>query len=200
LVLLFRFAENIAIVSEDSGEGDWGDHPYSFIHTRNLSGCFADFRQQIVKRAFDYLEPGGWMESQELYPTVYCDDDTLKPDNAFLEWSNQVDEAWMTVGRPIRIGNKLKDWYKSVGFVDVHEEIFKLPLNGWPKDPKFKMLGRFNGMNLREGLAGFSFRPFNQAFGWTHEETEIYLTEVKKALMDRKVHYYNNVYENFLIY
>jgi hypothetical protein len=139
------------------------------------------------------------MESQEMYPTLYCDDDTLKSDNSFLEWSKRVDEAYMAVGRPIRIGNKLADWYRSVGFVDVHEEVYKLPLNGWPKDPKFKMLGRFNGLSIREGLSSFSFRPFSQVFGWTHEETEIYLTGVKKALTDRKVHYYYNVYAALLI-
>jgi metalloendopeptidase OMA1, mitochondrial len=158
-----------------------------------LFGCFADFKQ-IINRSYQYLEPGGWMESQELYSTVYCDDDTLKPDNAFLEWSRRCDEAWMAVDRPLRIANKLKDWYRAVGFVNVHEEVFKIPLNAWPKDPKFKMLGRFQGISLRDGLPAFSLRPFYQAFGWEHHETEIYLTNVKTALMDRRVHYYYNVY------
>ena len=53
-----------------------------------------------------------------------------------------MDEASMRVGRPLRIANKLKRWYKEAGFVDVHEEVFKLPCNPWPKDPHLKDLGR----------------------------------------------------------
>ena len=75
-------------------------------------------------------------------PTVFCDDGTVTPDWPYAEWIRALDEASMQVGRPLRIANKLKRWYKEAGFVDVHEEVFKLPCNPWPKDPHLKDLGR----------------------------------------------------------
>jgi metalloendopeptidase OMA1, mitochondrial len=189
----FSFPENVEIVCEDANDADWGDHPYSFIHTRMLLGCFTDFRE-IINRSFKYLEPGGWMESQEIYPTLYCDFDTLKEDNSFLDWTKRIDEAYMKVGRPLRIGNKLKRWYEVAGFVDIHEEVFKLPINEWLNDPKFKAIGEYHRKSLVKGLSAFSLRPFHQAFGWTHDETQIYLAAAKNALLDTSTQAYYNVY------
>ena len=66
----------------------------------------------------------------------------MHSDWPLAEWTRTVEEAAMMVGRPLRIANKLKRWYKEAGFVDVHEEIFKVPVNPWPKDQHFKDLGK----------------------------------------------------------
>lgn len=58
------------------------------------------------------------------------------------EWMRTLEEASLLVDRPLRIANKLKRWYKEAGFVDVHEEIIKVPVNSWAKDPHFKDLGK----------------------------------------------------------
>jgi hypothetical protein len=157
-----------------------------------MLGSFEDFRE-VIKRSYRYLEPGGWIESQEMYPTVYCDDGTMPQDHPFCEWTRTQDEAAMKLGRPLRIGNKLKKWYKDAGFVDVHEEVFKMPINQWPKDPQYKLLGRFWGMMLLDGLQAFSLALFTRAFGWTKEELEVYLVPVRRAIADRNVHAYHKM-------
>ncbi|KAF2427679.1 S-adenosyl-L-methionine-dependent methyltransferase [Tothia fuscella] len=184
---------NVSFLIEDAADTNWGTKPYSFIHTRMLLGSFNDFRE-IIERSFSYLEPGGYMESQEMYPTLYCDDGTMPKDHAFCEWTRTQDEAAMKLGKPLRIANKLKNWYERAGFVDVKEEVFKMPVNQWPKDPEYKMLGRFWGQMLIEGLQGFSLALFTRAFGWTVEEIEVYLVKVRKAIADKNVHAYHKVY------
>jgi hypothetical protein len=99
----------------------------------------------------------------------------------------------MAFGRPIRIANKLKRWYEQAGFEDVHEEVFKLPVNLWPKDPRYKMLGKFWRNSLLEGLQGFSLAYFSRAFGWTKDEIEVYLVNVRRAIADASVHSYHKV-------
>jgi hypothetical protein len=79
---------------------------------------------------------------QEIMSSVYCDDSTMTPDWAFAEWTRVGDEAAMRAEKPMRIANKLKRWYHEAGFVDVHEEVFKIPMNSWPKDPHYKHIGR----------------------------------------------------------
>jgi len=184
---------NVRFLIEDAAEDNWGSHLYDYIHTRMLLGSFEDFRD-IINRAYRYLEPGGMMESQELYPTAYCDDGTMPADHAFCEWTRTQDEAAMTLGRPLRIANKMKKWYEQAGFVDVHEEVLKMPINQWPKDPQLKMLGRFWGQMLLEGLQGFSLAYFTRAFGWTKDEVEVYLVKVRRAIADKNVHAYHKIY------
>jgi len=74
--------------------------------------------------------------------TVYCDDGTMRDDWPFAEWTRYGDSAAMSLGKPLRIANKLKRWYKEAGFLDVHEEVFKIPMNPWPRDPHYKDIGR----------------------------------------------------------
>ena len=79
---------------------------------------------------------------QELFPNPQCDDETMKPEYPLLEWTKIMDDAAMNFGRPIRIANKLKKWYLEAGFEEVHEQVFKVPLNEWPREPHFKTMGR----------------------------------------------------------
>ena len=183
---------NVRFLMEDATEEDWGNSKYDFIHTRMLLGAMEDFKA-IIKRSYDYLEPGGYMESQELYNLLYCGDGTLAEDNAFLGWIKTQDEAAMKMGRPLRIANKLKKWYEECGFVDVQEEVFQLPVNGWPKDPRFKFIGKFWQKSLMDGLQAFSLGWFHRAWGWSREEIEAYLVPVRHALNDRRVHAYHKL-------
>jgi metalloendopeptidase OMA1, mitochondrial len=130
------------------------------------------------------------MESQEVYSTVFCDDDSLKSDNVFHEWSMLHDEAFMKLRRPLRIANKLKRWYQEAGFVDVHEEVFKLPINSWPRDPLWKLIGRCWCRQLLDGLSGMSLKIFSQAYGWSQAQTETYLVSVRQAIQNTSTHAY----------
>lgn len=184
---------NVKFVIDDANEEDWMLDPMDFIHTRLLLGCFSDFRE-IIAKAYQNLKPGGWMESQDLMPTVYCDDGTMGPNYTYAEWVQTQDKAAMNIGQPLRIANKLKRWYEQAGFVDVHEEVFKLPINSWPKDPQFKMLGRFNETNYLDGVQAWSLQLFTRGLNWTKDEIEVYLVHVRKSISDRSVHGYNKIY------
>jgi hypothetical protein len=189
-----RVPNNVKFVIDDANEDDWLIEPdsHDYIHTRVMLGSFEDFRE-IIAKSYKCLKPGGWMESQEYMAWCFCDDGTMTSDYVFAEWTKSQDQAAMALRRPVRIGNKLKRWYEQAGFVDVHEEVYKIPINSWPKDPQFKMLGRFNETQLLSGLQGWSLTPFQKAFGWTKNEIEVYLVQVRKSLSDRSVHAYHKV-------
>ena len=96
---------------------------------------------------------------QEIFPKICCDDGTLSDDSILLDWYQNLDDAAMQVGKPLRIGNKLKRWYQDAGFEDVHEQVYKVPLNPWPTDPHLKHIGEFSEMNLLDGLQAISMAP-----------------------------------------
>lgn len=187
--------ENLQFFIDDASEEDWAVPPnyFDMIHTRVLLGCFTDFRD-IIRRSYYYTKPGGYMESQEVMSTPYCDDGTMPPNWPFLEWNKYLDEAAMTAERPLRIANKLKRWYEAAGFVDVQEIVFKLPLGDWPRDPHLKSLGRMSEENWHAGLSGFSMGLLSRVLNWTKTEIEVFLVNVRKSLSDKRVHAYHKVY------
>ncbi|KAI9757401.1 MAG: hypothetical protein M1815_001222 [Lichina confinis] len=183
--------DNVHFLLDDAAEEDWlyPLESFDFIHTRTMLGSFEDFRD-IIKRSLKYTKPGGWMESQEWMPRLYCDDGTMPPDWPWAEWHSTMDQAAMRLGKPLRIANRLKKWYKEAGFVDVHEEVFKVPSNPWPKDPHLKDLGRLTEAAFLEGVQGLSMGVFHRGLGWSRNEIELYLVNVRNAIRDRSVHAY----------
>lgn len=158
-------------------------HKFDYVHTRITAGCWEDFETQIAQQAFDSLNPDGWFESQEFNSIVGCDDDTLKPGMALTNWFHEIAVAGEICRRPTVFSSKLVEIYKRVGFVDVEERVFKMPMNGWPKDPQLKEIGRMWERNFMQGLSGFSLTLFNRAYGRTPEETEVSTTLGREEAM-----------------
>jgi len=51
-----------------------------------------------------------------------------------------------------------------------------------------KRIGAYNIAQLYEGLQGFTLRPFTKLLGWTPEEVEILLMDVRKDLRNPNIH------------
>lgn len=50
--------------------------------------------------------------------------------------------------------------------------------------------GMWNYENIAGGLYGVSVALFTRALGWTAEELEVFLVDVRKELKDTKIHSY----------
>jgi SAM-dependent methyltransferase len=187
--------DNVDFFIDDIRRREWwkSAQPYDYIHTRMSLGIFPDFRE-IIQKGFNNLEPGGWMESQELYPKVCCDDGTMPDDYKLLEWSKIQDDAAMHLGMPLRIANKLKRWYEQAGFVDVREDVYRIPINSWPRDARFKLLGKFMQWNMCDGVHAWTVEYFVKALDWTLKEVEVYLAHLRNSISDKNVHAYYRVY------
>jgi hypothetical protein len=154
-------------------------------------GIYTDFRE-IIQKGYNNLKPGGWMESQEIYSKLQCAEE-MPADYPLLEWSQLQDKAAHELGRPLRIADKLKRWYREAGFVDVHEEVFAIPVNPWPKEDRSNMFGKFCQWNMNKGIHAWSIEFFVTGLGYTPAEVEVYLAHVRNSLMDESVHAYYNL-------
>lgn len=130
-------------------------------------------KSQIIQRAYDHLQPGGWLECQEAPAMIGCDDGTMPDDYGWRRWVQDFEAVSRLANRQTDVGPKVKEWMEEVGFVDVQEVMFKVPLNGWPKDPRLKHIGMLWQRNLLEGLSGFSLGMFHRFMGKTVEEIEV---------------------------
>lgn len=127
---------------------------------------------------------------QEGHIRPRSDDGTLSSNHALVKWVDLLEEACNKFGRPFADIPGLADVMKEIGFVDVTLSTYKWPLNTWPKDPHYKELGHFSYENFMDGIEGFTLAPFTRALGWTKEEVNVFLVDVRNDLKDKTIHAY----------
>jgi len=177
----------------DDFDGGWTyDRPFDLIHGRMLLTASRDF-PALFRQAFDSLRPGGWLEMQDLYMPLLCDDDSTRG-TAWQAWNDRYIEACLKIHRDPSWTARYKEWMVAAGFTDVRETKFKWPINPWPRDPNLKEMGLWNMVNMLKGLDGFTVRLFTTALGMTTEEIQVSLVQVRKDLRDTRIHSYWPIY------
>jgi metalloendopeptidase OMA1, mitochondrial len=190
---------NVNFEIHDCTETDWCRPLASldYIHSAVMLGSLPSY-SKLIKNARRYLRPGdGWLECHEMMPDICCDDDTVPRSWPFRAWESYLQEGCTKMDHPIplRVADKLAMWMREAGYVDVHERIDRIPMNPWPKSPFLKHIGRLWEINWLDGLSAFSYKLFGpDGLGWSQNEIEVFLVDVRKCVKDRNVHTYQNMY------
>ncbi len=146
-----------------------------------------------------HLKPGyGHIEQVEIDMRPRCDDGTLthKPDGSLpdiVRWFNYLEDATTRAHRSIVYGHDARLLLAAQGFVDIEEEVIRLPVNPWPSDPHQKEIGRWYNLGLTEGLEATSLGPFTRCFNWPVRDVKMMVEEVKTILCNKRIHVYNNM-------
>ncbi|KXH34904.1 methyltransferase domain-containing protein [Colletotrichum simmondsii] len=178
----------------DDVEKEWlWSEPFDLIFVRNMIASFSDWPGMIAK-AYDRLEPGGYLELQDNMFPLMCRDDTMTDDFKPFEWTKLVMEAAATMGRPVNVAASFKQMLEDAGFVDVEEKKAIWPYNPWPKDPKLKELGLWAQASAGSGIEAASMALFTRVLNWTKEEATVFIAEVRNEHKKIGVHAYYDVY------
>ncbi|KAK6189244.1 hypothetical protein LQW54_013470 [Pestalotiopsis sp. IQ-011] len=180
---------NVRFFVEDS-ENDQLD----YIHTRLTLGCWETLKGDILQKSFDQLAPGGYFEAQELLSSILCDDGTMQPDYELKVHLDDLEDATATIGRPLRTADQWKQAMREVGFVDVQEVAYKMPINGWAKNLKYKQLGKMWEHNWLDCIHALSVGPLHRVRGLNDRQIQMMLMPVRQAISDSTVHAYNKFY------
>ncbi|KAF6803728.1 methyltransferase domain-containing protein [Colletotrichum sojae] len=174
----------------DDVEDEWlFSRPFDFIHSRIMTSSINDW-PLYLRRCYENLAPGGYIELQEFDLFPRSDDGTLKPDSALLKCCKLLMEASEKFGRPYMQIPSLQGLLRDVGFVDVTMDVQKWPSNSWPKEVRYKEIGIWQHENMMAGLEAFTMAPLTRAHGWTPAEVQVLLVDVRKDLKDRSIHAY----------
>ncbi|KAI1930511.1 hypothetical protein LOZ65_001500 [Ophidiomyces ophidiicola] len=79
---------------------------------------------------------------------------------------------------------------EAAGSVDVVEIICKWPQNQWPRDREMKEIGIWTMVNTQQGMQALSLAALTRGLGWTPEEAEALLIDLRKDVRDASVHIY----------
>ncbi|SCO76926.1 related to TAM domain methyltransferase [Fusarium oxysporum] len=174
----------------DDFEAEWLYHtPFDFIHARELEGCISD-DNRFFQQALQHLAPGGYIEMQAVAAPFLSDDGTdEKAVNAQL-WLKTLCEGSAKFGKPIDCAPLWKDKLIAAGFENVREEIRKMPLGSWPKDPKLKEIGKYQSIQEAQAIESYTPQIFSAVLGWSQEEIQVFMAKVKNEIKDPSIHLY----------
>lgn len=110
-------------------------------------------------------------------------------------WTNTMPQAGRMLGREPCPGPKLEEWVRQTGFTNIVVKVYKIPIGPWPKDPQFKLVGAYYHVTVSQGVEGFSLRLYMNVLGWSYEELQVLLAEVRKDLNTRTIHGYSTMYK-----
>jgi hypothetical protein len=138
------------------------------------------------------LKPGGWVEFKDWDVRPYNTAGTLWgiPENFVRKWHDVVlSTCEDVVGATPNPALIIPDICKSVGFRNLEDRVFDVPVGSWPKDPKKKLVGRFYGITLYEGAPAMSLRLLTAFRNWDLDEVHVLNAKFREDI--KKTHFYH---------
>ena len=179
----------------DDAESEWL-HPrnhFDFVHARHCLPAFKDW-PRLLANAYAHLQPGGWLEIQEIHFVASCDDGTMPEGYALAKMLNLVRDGLEMMGVDLHGAPQLATKLRQAGFEGVDEQIVKLPIGKWPKNPLLKKVGLYFQAVIMDGLEGVTLGPLCRGLKWSKEEVEVFLAGVRKDLKNSSIHSYCRMY------
>lgn len=182
---------NCRFIQQDLENEEWKfEHRFVYIHFRYIVICFDDTRA-VIKKAYDGLKPGGWIEFYDVVPVTLPVDDTIHG-SAVEQWYKLFAQGARAAGRDLLRPEQYGRWCEEAGFVNLTVKRFPLPGNGlWPKDFAMKKIGNIF-MTTQTGLVDI-LTKFIRLAGQSAEETASLEARVKKDLRNPNIRYYQNM-------
>jgi SAM-dependent methyltransferase len=173
----------------DDATKEWDFHErFDYIHLRALTMGISDW-DKLVAQAFQFLQPGGFLELQEFHIPLESPDDSIKEGSALWRWGRKIRDVCAKLGINSLAAFDHADRLRTAGFQDVHEVHLHCPIGPWAKGARQKRIGWMGRKDLHDGLEGISKKLFVR-FGDIGDEDAVqaFLDECKAEIMDPAVH------------
>lgn len=123
---------------------------------------------------------------------AFSDDNSVPQDSAIALWHRLICEGASSVNINMRMSSAtLKAQFENAGFTDVLVVDKKIPIGPWAHDQKLKDIGHFQLKNFQDGLEAFSLAILCRCLGWSAEEVQVFLAEVRQEVKSRQTfHWY----------
>ncbi|KAF9878194.1 methyltransferase domain-containing protein [Colletotrichum karsti] len=179
---------NVKFVVDDA-EAEWFHErdSFDFIRLGNMAPSIRDWTG-LLKSAT--LKPGGWIELQEMRWVYGCDDGTMPPDFMPVKMVKNISEGLAKFGVDMHAAERNPGRLEAAGFVNLVHQVKKVPVGGWPRNKFLRTIGLYNLSVIYDGLHAVTIGPCTRGLGWTADEVERFLVQVRKDLMDSSVHSY----------
>lgn len=141
-------------------------------------------------RHLSNLEPGGYVELEEMEFLAKSDDESLAPHSELTRWAWYLFQASVVMGRPLVNIMSLKGLMEEIGFTDIVETTFQWPLNYWPASGREEEWRELSHENALSGLEAFTIAPFTRGLHWDPAEVAVFLAGVRKDITNPNIRAY----------
>lgn len=137
--------------------------------------------KQFIAQALKHLKPGGFFELQDFsVPWRASTPATIK-------WSTELGKAQQVLGIDMSAATKWDDWLVEAGFENVEHQHFDWPIGVREEDAEQgnEHMCKVGGLvmeNIARGMKGFSKIGYTRALGWTEQDLDVWLDEVRQEL------------------
>ncbi|KAH8895803.1 S-adenosyl-L-methionine-dependent methyltransferase [Thozetella sp. PMI_491] len=174
----------------DDAQLDWTfkEDYFDFIHIRYLQGAINDW-PKLYAQVYKHLKPGGWFQHMDPDIELRSEDPSIviDKDHIYQKWARLFYDAGDKLGRTFKFANgQMEEWARGAGFEDITHKKYKVPFGTWPKDKKTKELGAYIGLFFDVSLDGFAIYPIGQILGWTLDEVQVLVAEMRSAVRNPK--------------
>ena len=149
---------NCQFMTHDAEQGwEMDNAKFDVIHTR-LVPFHAKEVRAVLRRCYEHLAPGGYIEMQESWPPCRTDEPPGAPEHTskVIEWTNLRLEAASRLGIDQAIAGRLPEILAQAGFIEVQIQDHKWPIGPWMKDEKMKEVGNIHLELLQLAMMGLS--------------------------------------------
>jgi hypothetical protein len=110
----------------------------------------------------------------------------MPPDHPVAQYWGLIKDGLANLGVDFHAaaGGKIANAMHEAGFVNIHERVLHVPLGTWAKHPNLKMVGEYWRQVLLDGAQAIALGPLTRGCGWTRDQVEVFLVEVRKAYFD----------------
>ncbi|PMD30003.1 S-adenosyl-L-methionine-dependent methyltransferase [Hyaloscypha variabilis F] len=175
----------------DDVEKEWTfQNPFDLVHVRFMAASLLDW-PKLVSQCYKHTKPGGWVEFKDWDFILVSNDNSLPKDGYIYKYHQLLFSALDKIGRPCNPGPNLKKWVEDAGYKNVTERVYPVPIGRWPKDKELKEIGAWNFVVLEDGLEAICMRMFTGIYGWSVDEVQVFLAQVRgelKSIKSKKIH------------
>jgi len=148
-----RHASRAPLTSRRCRRSSEFDQPFDYIHVRMHVASIKNW-EKFFNQDYQNLNPGGYIELQDMNFLPRCDDGTASPDSPIMQWSRYLIEATRNLGIDVEVSNSFPGLLAEAGFRDIKGETHTWPVKSWPKDKSMKKLGLWMMENFLKGVQG----------------------------------------------
>lgn len=181
---------NLTFLQRDI-ESEWPQElkagTWDLIHMRTLNGSIASW-PRLYAEAYRHLKPYyGHIEQVEIDFTPRSDDPGLVNGSLISQWTGELLTVMDNFGRSMRLdSNVTTQRLAEVGFVDIKEEVIRIPFNPWPTDTYSRDIGRWFNLVMKQGFQPLCLAPFARGLNKSFSEINDFVEEVKAEVSQKE--------------
>jgi len=137
----------------------------------------------LYAKCFRHLKPGAHFEQVEMDFEPRSANGPLAPNFSLVQWYNLLMTAMDQCGKPMRLPPNNSDRLRAAGFVNIQEEVIRVPLTPWSRDRHEQDMARWFNLGMMHGIEGYSLAPLLRILRMPEEDVRDLITRLKSDML-----------------